>query len=108
MTFPEPCSFLGKSFNSEPEKQTAGKVPGRRLKIIVFENLRLDDCDDLMRTRIDDHDLITHENVVVAAPIRIDRDHFNGQRIHMDVGRDTRSHAHRNIEVEPVRPCAAE
>ena len=33
MTFPEPCSFLGKSFNSEPEKQTAGKVPGRRLKI---------------------------------------------------------------------------
>ena len=34
MTFPEPCSFLGKSFNSEPEKQTAGKVPGRRLKII--------------------------------------------------------------------------
>jgi hypothetical protein len=36
MAFPEPGCFLGKSFSSEPEKQTAGKVPGRRLKIIVL------------------------------------------------------------------------
>jgi hypothetical protein len=39
-----------------------------------YENLRLDNRDDLMRTRIDDHDLITHEDVIVTTPFRVNRD----------------------------------
>ena len=37
MTFPEPAWFFGKKFQFRaPKWQTAGKVPGRRLKIIVL------------------------------------------------------------------------
>src|SRR5690242_13744321 len=58
------------------------------------QKLRLDDSDDLMRARIDDHNLIAHEDVVVPTPFRIDHNDLSRQRIDMHVGRNTRADAH--------------
>jgi hypothetical protein len=56
-------------------KSTGGReLPGRRYKIAAIERLRLEDRDDLVGTGIDDHDLLTNQNVVVTAPFRIDDD----------------------------------
>ena len=67
--FPEPASIV-KNF-----KNVGGReVPGRRYKIAALESLRLDDCNNLVGARIDDHNLLTNQNVVVAAPFRIDDD----------------------------------
>ena len=44
---------------------------------------RFEDRDDLVRARIDDDDLVADQDVVVAAPFRIDLDHFHRQRIEM-------------------------
>jgi len=50
------------------------ELPGRRYKIAAIERLSLEDRDDLVGTWIDDHDLLTNQNVVVPAPFRIDDD----------------------------------
>ncbi len=49
------------------------EVPGRRYKIAA-ERLRLEDSDNLVRAWINDHDLVTDQNVVVTAPLRINHD----------------------------------
>jgi hypothetical protein len=43
--------------------------------------LRLDDRDDLVRTRIDDDDLVADQDVVVAPPLGIDCEYSVGQRV---------------------------
>ena len=66
----------GTGVNCEKYFKNVGgrEVPGRRYKIAALERLRLDDCDNLVRARIDDHDLLTDQNVVIATPFRIDDD----------------------------------
>src|SRR5476649_195264 len=84
--------------------KTAGKGPGR-LPIIALADYRVtrdalcfDDRDDLVRTRIDDEDLVADQNVVVAAPLGIDHEHFRWQRIEMHAIRHAGTHAHRHVE----------
>ena len=43
--------------------------------------LRLDDRDDLVRTRIDDDNLVADQDVVVAPPLGIDCEYSVGQRV---------------------------
>ena len=70
--FPEPASIVKNIFKN---RRNGGRgVPGRRYKIAALESLRLDDCNNLVGARIDDHNLLTNQNVVVAAPFRIDDD----------------------------------
>ena len=66
----------GTGINYEKYFKNVGgrEVPGRRYKIAALESLRLDDCNNLVGARIDDHNLLTNQNVVVAAPFRIDDD----------------------------------
>src|SRR5579872_4529015 len=99
MTFPEPGGFLEKSASTRPYMANGRESSRPPPQLHWSGKLRLDDSDDLMRTRIDDHDLIANEDVVVAAPFRINRNDFDRQRIHVNAGRNTRSHAHRYVKV---------
>lgn len=68
IVFPEPGPVS--------KKRSGREVPGRRLQIVAIKQLRFDDSDDLMRSWINDHDLLTHQDVVITAPLRIDHDHL--------------------------------
>src|SRR6185437_15673206 len=61
-----------------------------------YKPLRFEDRDDLVRTRIDDEDLIADHDVVVTAPFRINHDDFPRQRVEMHAFRYAGSHAHRD------------
>jgi len=67
--FPEPAAIV-----KNVSKMSAAGVPGRRYKIAADERLRLDDGDNLVGAWIDDHDLLTNQDVVVATPFRINHD----------------------------------
>src|ERR1700687_2490958 len=58
----------------------------------------LEDRDDLLRARIDDDDLVTDQDVVVAAPFGIDHDHFRRQRVETHAVGDAGSHPHRYVQ----------
>ena len=47
------------------------------------ERLRLDDGDDLVGAWIDDHDLLTNQNVVVTTPLRINHEDLLRERVHV-------------------------
>ena len=66
----------GTGVNCEKYFKNVGgrEVPGRRDKICARESLRHDDCNNLVGARIDDNNLLTNQNVVVATPFRIDDD----------------------------------
>ncbi len=68
-----------------------GKFPAARECRFV---LRFDNSDDLVGTRINNHDLIADQDVVVTAPLWIDHDHLLRQRMDADVGRNARSDRH--------------
>src|ERR1700687_2382405 len=58
-----------------------------------------EDRDDLVRARIDDDDLVTDQDVVVAAPFGIDHDYFRRQRVETDAVGDAGAHAYRYIQM---------
>src|SRR4249919_4364435 len=61
--------------------------------------LRFEDGDDLVRARIDDEELVTDQDVVVASPLGIDYEHFRRQRIETHALRHPGSHPHRYVEM---------
>src|SRR5262245_41334995 len=77
-------------------------VPGRRYKIAAIERLRLDDRDNLMGAWIDDHDLLTNQDIVVATPLRINHDDLPWQRVHVHARRDARPDAYRHVQIGPL------
>src|SRR6516162_5744692 len=77
-------------------------VPGRRYRIATIEGLRLDDSDNLMGAWIDDHDLLTNQDVVVATPLRIDHDDLLWQRIQVHGRGDARPDAYRHVQIDPL------
>src|SRR6185437_8980448 len=71
--------------------------------------LRFEDGNDLVRTRIDDDDLVADHDIVVASPLGIDHEHFHWQWIKTYVRRHPRSHpvVVDWVDLAPVAPCAA-
>jgi hypothetical protein len=65
-----------------PFKKRPGKFPAAfaDCRDVPFF-LRLDDRDDLVRTRIDDDNLVADQDVVVAPPLGIDCEYSVGQRV---------------------------
>jgi hypothetical protein len=49
--------------------------------LLTLQMLDVDDVDDLERARVDHKDLVTDQNVLVTAPLRIDRDDFGRERM---------------------------
>ena len=58
--------------------------PPRPKLALRQQNLRFQYRDDLVCARIDNHDLVTDEDVVVAAPLGVDHEDFLRQRIEVD------------------------
>ena len=50
--------------------------PGCLPIVVTRDVLRFEDGDDLMRSRIDDEDLVADQDVAVASPLGIDYEHF--------------------------------
>ena len=69
---------IGNHFRALAKRQRPGKIPAADslFTVIAIQRLRLDDGDDLVCARIDDHDLVTHQDVIVAAPLGINHDHL--------------------------------
>jgi hypothetical protein len=63
--------------------------------VVTRDVLRVEDGDDLVRSRIDDEDLVADQDVVVASPLRIDHEHFRRQRIE--------THALRHVEMRRLQ-----
>src|SRR5207248_9065652 len=57
-----------------------------------------EDGDDLQRPRIDNDDLVVHDEVAVAAPRRVDPHERLGHRHEMNAARDYRANA--DVEVD--------
>ena len=67
--------------------------------VVTRDVLRFEDGDDLMRSRIDDEDLVADQDVAVASPLGIDYEHFRRQRIETHALRHPGSHPHRHVEM---------
>jgi hypothetical protein len=82
-------------------KELRPKLTPRPPSIVVTRDvLRVEDGDDLVRSRIDDEDLVADQDVVVASPLRIDHEHFRRQRIETHALRHPGSHPHDEMECE--------
>ena len=71
--------------------------------VVTRDVLRFEDGDDLMRSRIDDEDLVADQDVVVASPLGIDHEHFRRQRIETHALRHPGSYQHRHVEMRRPR-----
>src|SRR4029453_17264170 len=90
--------FWKKFLKCGEKMAAAGIPPGRRHTVIATERLRLNDSDNLVRARINDYDLITHQDVIISTPLRIDDDHFLRERMQAHVGRNAGSDADRYVQ----------
>src|SRR6478609_2230214 len=61
--------------------------------------LRFEDGDDLVRSRIDDEDLVADQDVVVASPLRIDHEHFRWEWMETHALRHPGSYPHRHVDM---------
>src|SRR6266566_2953209 len=66
------------------------------------------DRHDPQRTRLDDHDLVAHDDVVVAAILRDDLHHGLGKPHDVDGSRNRRADAEREIDVVYPRRAVAD
>lgn len=74
MAFPEPGLILEKNFNPRRRNgERPGKFPAAN-QLPSYFRLGFDDSDDLVRTRIDDHDFLADQNVIVTTPLWIYHD----------------------------------
>src|SRR5262245_13590576 len=89
---------FGKNFKCGDKMAAAGIAPGRRHTVIAIEKLRLNDSDNLVRAWINDHDLVTHQDVIISTPFRIDDDHLLRERIQAHIGRNAGSDADRYVQ----------
>ena len=71
--FPEPGAIVRNVSKMSAAGSSRPPVQDCRL-----ERLRLDDSDDLVGAWIDDHDLLTNQNVVVTTPFWINHDDLLG------------------------------
>src|SRR6185295_9578323 len=69
-------------------------IPGR-----LPRWLRLEDRDDLMRTRVNDDDFIADHDVFVAMPLGVDHEDFPRQRVEADAVRNACSHTYRDVKL---------
>ena len=69
--------------------------------VLTRDMLRFEDGDDLVRSWIDDEDLVADQDIVVASPLRIDNDHLLRERVQAHVGRNAGPDAYRNVQINP-------
>ena len=74
------------SFNSEGlHKKGRASLPA---PLACASGLGVENCHDLERPGIDYHDLVTNQNELISAPIRINGHDFRRQRVERHVARN--------------------
>ena len=71
MRFPEPHDFLRR--NQRPDR-----CPAAGPWHLTSESLSFENGHDFVCSRINDHNFIAYEDVVITTPLGIDRDNFIG------------------------------
>src|SRR5262249_39319585 len=95
---PESSRF--KKFSKNKRADSNGRGVSRPWDdFVATEGLHLHDGDNLVRTWINNHDLIAHEDVVVTSPLGINNDHLLRERVQAHAGRDACPDAYRNVQI---------
>ena len=70
------------------EQRKRASIAARPDALLPLSGLGVENRDDLKRSEIHHHDLVTHKNELISTPIRIDGHDFRRQRVERHVARN--------------------